>query len=125
MSAKVLVYRLRGVQYGLISESQNAFVADRQILDQSWLPMSVLLVVFVFSVLVNSSPAGFFPNSRGLGQGDPLSLMLFLLVMEVFSRMLRYMEEFLHIRKLQRDFLWGGLADEHKFYLVAVAEPEI
>ena len=46
-----------------------------------------------FSVLVIGSPAEFFSSSAGLRQGDPFSLLLFLLVMEVLSRMLRKTEE--------------------------------
>ena len=46
-----------------------------------------------FSVLVNGSPEGFFGNSRGLRQGNSLSPFLFLLIMEVLSRVLRKTKE--------------------------------
>ena len=40
-----------------------------------------------FAVLVNGSPSQFFSASRGLRQSDPISPLLFLLLMEVFTRM--------------------------------------
>ena len=41
-----------------------------------------------FSILINDSPSNFFGSSRGLRQGDPLSPLLFDIVMEALSRML-------------------------------------
>jgi hypothetical protein len=40
-----------------------------------------------FSVLQNGSPFGLFSPSKGLRQGDPLSLFLFIIGNEVISRM--------------------------------------
>ena len=41
-----------------------------------------------FSILVNCSPCAFFQSSRGIRHGDPLSPMLFVIVMEVLSRLI-------------------------------------
>ena len=45
-----------------------------------------------FSVLVNGFLGNFFGSSKGLRQADPLSPMLFLVMMEVFSRMVKRTE---------------------------------
>lgn len=41
-----------------------------------------------YSVLVNGSPYGFFPGSRGIRQGDPLSPTLFSFLADILSRLL-------------------------------------
>jgi hypothetical protein len=41
-----------------------------------------------FSILVNGSPFGFFSSSHGLRQGDLLSPLLFVIVMEALSGMM-------------------------------------
>lgn len=38
------------------------------------------------SIAVNGVPYGYFPSSRGVHQGDPLSLLLFCIVEDVLSR---------------------------------------
>ncbi|CAA7013484.1 unnamed protein product [Microthlaspi erraticum] len=50
--------------------------------------ISECLTTPCFSVSVNGVEGGFFKSSRGLKQGDPISTYLFVLVMEVFSKLL-------------------------------------
>ena len=53
---------------------------------RKWIRYCILTVKF--SILINGSPSDFFGSSRGLWQGDPLSPLLFDIVMEALSRML-------------------------------------
>ncbi|GJS77657.1 RNA-directed DNA polymerase, eukaryota [Tanacetum coccineum] len=100
--AKILANRLVVVLGNLVNEVQSAFVADRQILDGPFILNELLQwckskkkhsLVFKVdfekaydsvrgSVIVNGSPTEEFQFYKGLKQGDPLSLFLFILVME-------------------------------------------
>ena len=53
---------------------------------RKWILFCISIVKF--SILINGSPKDFFGNSRGLRQGDPLSLLLFVIVMEALSQLL-------------------------------------
>ena len=82
------------------------YLLDRMGLWLKWRGWIKACVTFVrFSILVIGSPEGFFESSRELRQGDPLSLLLFLLIMEVLSRILKKTEE----NNLIRGFLVGAV----------------
>jgi hypothetical protein len=61
-----------------------------------------------FSVLINGTPEDFFDSSRGVRQGDPLSPLLFVMVMEAFSRMMNVMME----KELLAGFSVGSRSEE-------------
>ena len=59
-------------------------------LSEQWVNLAMETVRSAsYSVLINGEPKGFIKPSRGIRQGDPLSLYLFLLYAKGLSSMLR------------------------------------
>ena len=59
-------------------------------LDSKWVQVAMETVCTAsYSVLINGEPKGFITPSRGIKQGDPLSLYLFLLCAEGLSSLIR------------------------------------
>jgi hypothetical protein len=74
--------------YDHVNWSFLLYLLKRCVFGERWRDWIELCISSVrFSILVNGSPKGFFNSSRGIRQGDPLSLLLFVLVMEALSRM--------------------------------------
>ena len=88
------------------------FLLARMGFDNKWVSwMRAGVSTIRYSVIVNGSPTGFFDSSRGLRQGDLLSPLLLLVIMEVLRRMLRCTEE--------GGFIWGfhaGRIDEGVYF---------
>ena len=92
------------------------FILDRMGFGQKWVRwMKACVSTVRYSVIVNGSPIGFFDSSRGLRQGDPLSPLLFLVIMKMLSRMLRRTEEGGFIRGFQASRT-DGLGVSHLLY---------
>jgi hypothetical protein len=71
----------------------NTFICEKWI---GWIRVCVF--AGNLSVLVNGSPTGEINIHRGLKQGDPLAPLLFLLVVEGFSGVMRKAEELGHFK---------------------------
>jgi hypothetical protein len=104
--------------YDHVNWDSLLYVLRRMDFGSRWIRwMHMCIATVCFSVLINGTLAGFFQSSIGIRQGDPLSPMLFLLVMEVLSRMLKKTEEGGFIRGFQvGDALGDRLEVSHLLY---------
>jgi hypothetical protein len=84
---------------------------------RTWIRTCISTVCF--SIMMNGSPSPIFGNSKGLRKGDPLSPLLFLLVMEVLSQMLHRTDEASLIRGFKAGKTRGsGLSISHLFFFL-------
>nr|GEW38540.1 putative RNA-directed DNA polymerase, eukaryota, reverse transcriptase zinc-binding domain protein [Tanacetum cinerariifolium] len=130
--AKILANRFVGVLGDLIHEVQSAFIANRQILDDSvkwdflddvlnkvgfglkWrMWISNCLMSSKGSVLINGSPTKEFYFRKGLKKGDPLSPFLFILIMERFHLSFQNLE---NARMFKGISVSSSLQLSHLFY---------
>ena len=80
--------------------------------------MKACITTIRLSVLVNGYPMGFFDSSHGLRKGIPLSPLLFLLVMEELSRLLKGTEEEGFLYSFQAgSHVQGGLNNSHIIFV--------
>eukprot|EP00253_Pinus_taeda_P012913 PITA_12913 len=96
--SKVIANRLKPLLPSLISKEQTGYVEGRQILNNIIQAHEVVhslkcnnqaVTTTSFSILLNGAPSSTFIPSRGLRQGDLLSLFLFVLMMEGLGRAIK------------------------------------
>ena len=94
------------------------FLMERMGFGEKWGRwMKFCVSIIRFSVLVNGSPVDFFGSTRGLCQGDSLSPLLFPLVIEILSRLLKRIEGGGFIRGFQANSRsQGGLHISHLLF---------